>query len=267
VEGVKGMFIRSQVETMAEETNCAIIGINLLNEIVICNLSAAKLLELSIPEILGKDLWQLMPDDSLPQIRDSKSIEFNKLSPFGNRMIIASRLPYQDDQGRVIGAVAFIREMTEYKKLSDKVNTLQEGRILLTAIINSTQDAISVVDENGLGILINPAYTRLTGLTAEDVIGKPPTVDIAEGESMHIQVLRTRQAVKGVSMKVGPKRKEVIVNVAPIIVSGQLRGTVGVVQDISEIHKLSEELERAKRLIRHLEAKYTFRDIVGESET
>ncbi|HZK84843.1 MAG TPA: sigma-54-dependent Fis family transcriptional regulator [Desulfosporosinus sp.] len=260
------MFIRSQLERMAEETNCAILGINLLNEIVICNLSAAKLLELSTGEILGKDLWQLMPDDSLPQIRDSESIEFNKLSPFGNKTIIASRMPYQDDQGRVIGAVAFIRDMTEYEDLKCEVNTLQEVRILLTAIINSTQDAISVVDENGLGILINPAYTRLTGLTAEDVIGKSPTVDIAEGESMHIQVLQTRQSVKGVMMKVGPKRKEVIVNVAPIIVSGHLRGTVGVLHDISEIHKLSEELERAKRLIRHLEAKYTFRDIIGESE-
>ena len=156
--------------------------------------------------------------------------------------------------------------MTANEELKGKVNDLQEVRILLTAIINSTQDAISVVDEEGLGILINPAYTRLTGLTAEDVIGKPPTVDIAEGESMHIQVLRTLQAVKGVSMKVGPKRKEVIVNVAPIIVAGKLRGTVGVLQDISEIHKLSEELERAKRLIRHLEAKYTFRDIIGKSE-
>lgn len=45
---------------------------------------------------------------------------------------------------------------------------------LLSAIINSTQDAISVVDDQGIEILINPAYTRLTGLTAEDVIGKPP---------------------------------------------------------------------------------------------
>ncbi|SPF48303.1 Sensory box protein [Candidatus Desulfosporosinus infrequens] len=156
--------------------------------------------------------------------------------------------------------------MTEYEELRAKVNKLQEMRILLTAIIDSTQDAISVVDENGLGIMINPAYTRLTGLTAEDVIGKPPTVDIAEGESMHLQVLRTHQAVKGVSMKLGPKRKEAIVNVAPIFVSGQFRGTVGVLRDRSEIHKLSEELERVKRLIRHLEVKYTFSDIIGESD-
>lgn len=260
------MFTRHQLEIMAEKTDEAILGINLLNEIVICNPSAAKVFELSVEEARGKDLWQLMPDDPLPQIRDSNTIEFNHLSRVGPKLIIASRMPFYDEQGRVIGAVAFLRDMTEYEDLSAKVNTLKEVRTLLTAIINSTQDAISVVDENGLGILINPAYTRLTGLTADDVLGKPPTVDIAEGESMHIQVLRTRQPVKGVSMKVGPKRKEVMVNVAPIIVQGQLRGTVGVLHDISEIRKLSDELERAKRLIRHLEAKYTFHDIIGESD-
>lgn len=148
---------------------------------------------------------------------------------------------------------------------NDEKTTQVINAELLTAIINSTQDAISVVDEQGLEILINPAYTRLTGLTAEDVIGKPPTVDIADGASMHMQVLKTGKAVKGVSMKVGPKRREVVVNVAPIRVEGKLVGSVGVIHDLSEIRKLSEELEGAKRLIRHLEAKYTFKDIIGES--
>ncbi len=260
------MFKRRELERMAEGSEHGIIGINLLNEIVICSPLAAKLLELSVEEIIGKDLWQILPDDSLPNIRDSQTVEFNRFKRVGSKMFIASRVPYQDEQGRVIGAVAFLQDMTEFDELRAKVNTLQEVRILLSAIIDSTQDAISVVDERGLGLLINPAYTRLTGLNANEVIGKPPTVDIAEGESMHIQVLKTHLPVKGVFMKVGPKRKEVIVNVAPIIVSGQLRGTVGVLHDISEIHKLSEELERAKRLIRHLEAKYTFSDIVGQSD-
>lgn len=156
-------------------------------------------------------------------------------------------------------------DRSEYDKLNEQVNRLLEVQTLLSAIINSTQDAISVVDENGLGILINPAYTRLTGLTAEDVIGKPPTVDIAVGDSMHMQVLKTGEAVQNVSMKVGPKGREVLVNVAPIHVRGEIRGSVGVIHDVSEIRKLSEELEGARRLIRHLEAKYTFNDIIGES--
>jgi len=132
------------------------------------------------------------------------------------------------------------------------------------AIIHSTDDAISVVDANGLQTIINPAYTRLTGLTEEDVLGKPPTIDIADGdESMHLKVLRTRKPVHGIKMKVGPNRKEVIVNVSPVIVDGVLKGSVGVIHDVSEIKYLSGELERFKQRVRHLESKYTFKDIVG----
>ncbi|MGD6840821.1 PAS domain S-box protein, partial [Bacillus thuringiensis] len=106
---------------------------------------------------------------------------------------------------------------------------------MLEAIIHSSDDAISVVDEEGKGILINPAYTRITGLTQEEVIGKPATADISEGESIHLKVLQTRRAIRGTRMRVGPKRKEVIVNVAPIIVNNKLKGSVGVIHDMSEI--------------------------------
>jgi transcriptional regulator with PAS, ATPase and Fis domain len=97
------------------------------------------------------------------------------------------------------------------------------------------------------------------------VLNKPVTVDIAEGESMHMKVLQTGMPVRKVRMKVGPAKKEVIVNVAPIFLEGMIRGSVGVIQDISEIIALTEELSRTKRLLRHLEARYTWEDIIGTS--
>ena len=59
-----------------------------------------------------------------------------------------------------------------------------------------------MVDERGYGILVNPAYTRLTGLTQKDVLGKPATVDIAEGESIHLKVLDTGKPIQGARLKV-----------------------------------------------------------------
>ena len=135
----------------------------------------------------------------------------------------------------------------------------------LKAIINSTDDAISVVNEKGLHTLVNDAYTRLIGLTEQDVLGKSSSIDIAEGESMHMKVLRTKKPVHGVRMKVGPKKRDVLVNVAPVIVDGELRGSVAVIHDLSEIRNLTDELNRFKKRVRHLEAKYTFDDIVGKS--
>ena len=150
-------------------------------------------------------------------------------------------------------------------RLRNKINDLMQTKLMLGAIIDATQDAISVVDEKGKGILVNPAYTRLTGLTQKDVLGKPATVDIAEGESTHLKVLSTGKPVQGARLKVGPQRRDVIVNVAPIIVQGKLRGSVGVIHDVSQIKQLTDELAQAKQRIRHLEAKYTFEDIIGDS--
>lgn len=141
-----------------------------------------------------------------------------------------------------------------------------ENKLLLQTIIDSLSDAVSVVDENGIGIMINRAYTRITGMSEEQVLHKPATVDIAEGESVHMRVLQTGKAIKGVRMKVGPFRREVIVSCAPLVIGGELKGSVGVIHDISELRRVMEELERTRRLVRKLESRYTFDDIIGNSE-
>lgn len=135
----------------------------------------------------------------------------------------------------------------------------------IETILNLTGDAISVADEKGNTVIVNSAYTRMTGLPAEAVLNKPVTVDIAEGESMHMKVLQTGKPVRNVHMKVGPAKKEVIVNVAPIYIDGHLKGSAGVIHDISEIIALNKELADAKKLIRHLRAHYTWDDIIGNS--
>ena len=57
-----------------------------------------------------------------------------------------------------------------------------------------------------------------------------------------------------------------IVNVAPIIVNNRLKGSVGVIHDMTEIRSLMKELDRARSIMRTLESKYTFDDILGDSK-
>lgn len=180
--------------------------------------------------------------------------------------MITTRIPIIDDSNQLIGSFAVFKDITEVVELAEKVTDLKEIQTMLKAIIQSSEEAISVVDENGIGLMINPAYTKITGLHEEEIIGKPATTDISEGESVHYEVLRTRKPVRGRKMKVGPYDKDVLVNVAPIIVDGKLKGSVGVIHDLSEIESLSAELKKAKRIIRNLEAKYTFDDIIADSE-
>jgi PAS domain S-box-containing protein len=141
----------------------------------------------------------------------------------------------------------------------------EEVCLILWTIINSVQDAISVVDENGNGILFNKAYLEVTGLQEADVLHKPAAVDIVEGESVHLKVLETGRPIRGVPMKVGRYKRHVMVSCAPLYIHNKLRGSVGIIHDVSEVRALSEQLQRAKQKVRQLESKYTFADIIGES--
>lgn len=254
-----------ELEVILNSTHDGMIAVDRDGLITIFNAAAARITGLDSDDMIGKRAQDVIPNTRLHVVLETGQAELNQQQVLGGVKIITNRVPVRDADGNVIGAVAVFRDISEVISLAEEITNLRQIQSLLEAIINSTQDAISVVDENGMGLLINPAYTRLTGLTEEDVIGKPATTDIAEGESMHMKVLRTRLPVRGARMKVGPRKKEVIVHAAPIIVDDELKGSVAVIHDTSEIRRLTEELDRAKRLIRRLEAKYTFDDIVGVS--
>lgn len=253
------------LDHILNSTHDAIVAVDREGKIFVFNPSAEKLIGRKAEEVLGKHIRDVIPNTRLDQVLQTGVAEINQKQDIGSTTIITNRVPVRDAEGNVIGAVAVFRDITEMKHLAEEITNLKQVQTLLSAIINATQDAISVVDAQGKGLLINPAYTRLTGLTEKDVIGKPATVDIAEGESMHMQVLRTRKPVKNVPMKVGPMRRQVVVTVAPVIVDGELKGSVGVIHDVSEIIRLTEELERMKKIVRQLEAKYTFNDVVASS--
>jgi PAS domain S-box-containing protein len=254
-----------ELQAILDTIDDAVVAVDASGLITFFN-SAARRLITEGQDAVGKHVTKVIPNTRLLEVLQTGIVELSQQQRINSTTIITNRFPLHNSHGELIGAVAVFQDVTEVKTLKQQISSLQEVRTLLNAIFDSTQDAISVVDEQGFGILINPAYTRLTGLNEADVLNKPATVDIAEGESVHLRVLQTGEPIKGVPMKVGPKRKEVLVYCSPIKVEGKLRGSVGVIRDVSELRKLSDELEGAKRLIRHLESKYTFFDIIGKSE-
>lgn len=258
---------QGELHTIIDSTHDGMIAVNHKGEITLFNRSAERLMGLKAEDVIGKPVAQAVPGTGLDRVLKTGRAELNRQQELPNGIkIVTNRVPVKDRTGRVIGVVAVFRDITEVLALTKQVTDLESMKSLLQAIIDSSDEAISVVDSKGIGILINPAYTRLTGLPPEEVIGKPADADISEGESMHMKVLKTRKPVRGVPLKVGPNRKDVVVNVAPIIVDGELKGSVGIIHDMSEIKRLNRELERARQIIRTLEAKYTFDDIIGESE-
>lgn len=150
------------------------------------------------------------------------------------------------------------------KSINIEMNNL-DYQGMLEAVFLATQDAISVVNENGEHILINPAYTKMTGLEYYEVIGKNALFDIEEGESLHMKVLKSKKPVENTKLKIRPSGKTVVAQAAPIIVNGVMKGSVAVLHDMSGIKDLTDKLNKAEQRLRELSNKYKPEDIIGES--
>ncbi|MBI5018273.1 MAG: sigma-54-dependent transcriptional regulator [Deltaproteobacteria bacterium] len=243
----------------------ALVAIDKEGIIVLFNRRAAELSQRSAAEAIGKPVGEVMQNCRLPEVMRGNADEPHRREEVGGTAVIASRMIVRDPGGKVRGAVTIFQDMSEVQALANEIRNLKETRELTEAIIRCSQDAISVANERGETVLINPAYSQLVGLSEEHVLHKSVTVDIAEGESVHLRVQRTGEPIRGARLRLGPGGREVVVNAAPLIVNGEPRGSVAVIQDLSEICRVSTELAEARQIIRRLESKHTFDDIVGDS--
>ncbi len=234
--------------------------------IAFINDEALNILGIDGEEAVGAPVRETIPNTRLHIVLKSGEAELNRIQYLKEKTIVTSRFPIVNSNGLVHAAMAVFRDITNVEKMAEEVINHKEMEGLLTSIIDSTHDAISVADEKGKIVLVNKAYTRITGMSPDYVIGKMATVDIAEGSSLHLEVARTRKPIYNARLKVGPNKKEVLVNVTPLFVKGSFKGSVGVIHDISEIERLARELEDTKRLLRYMKAKYTFDDIAGSSK-
>ncbi|MFZ5597335.1 MAG: sigma-54 interaction domain-containing protein [Bacillota bacterium] len=142
----------------------------------------------------------------------------------------------------------------------------------LAIILNSVHEAIEVADINGIIKYVNPAFTRITGISEHERVGEN-ILEVSPDGAL-ATVLKTGQNVYGYRTRVGGSESEVISNAAPIFLDGVMIGGVVVFQHITDVMKLMEELRNSTHLIENLSEKlgqvttsqYTFNDILGTSK-
>jgi PAS domain S-box-containing protein len=107
--------------------------------------------------------------------------------------IIFSAAPLLNSEDRIDGIVAVIADITEQNQQAEQVRLLQ-------SVVVNTNDAVVIteaepVDEPGPRIIyVNEAFTRITGYSPEEVIGKTPR--ILQGEKTdRSELSKIRQAL------------------------------------------------------------------------
>lgn len=88
----------------------------------------------------------------------------------GQPMVLDVRkAPFVNDQGAVVGVVGTGRDVTEHQAQQDKLR-------LAALVLEHSSEALLITDEANAIVEVNPAFTRLTGYSREDILGQTPAI-------------------------------------------------------------------------------------------
>jgi PAS domain S-box-containing protein len=169
------------------------------------------------------------------------------------RAIDESAAPIKDEQGNVMGVVLTFRDVTEARRAV-------ETRLHLSAIVESSDDAIISKNLDGIIVSWNRGAERLYDYTADEIVGKPlatlvppdhpdelPTImaRLRRGERIeHFETVRVRKdgSRVDVSLTISPLRDE----------DGKIIGASKIARDITARKQAEEALRRSEAQFREL---------------
>ncbi|MEJ0043199.1 MAG: PAS domain S-box protein [Rhizomicrobium sp.] len=152
--------------------------------------------------------------------------------------------PLFDDAGTLLGAVNMLVELSDFKKA-------EEIRERLSAIVESSDDAIIGKDLNGIISSWNRGAERLFGYVAEEVLGKPVAIlipqDRLDEETVILGKIRSNERVdhyETIRRRKDGSPIELSITVSPIRdSSGRVVGASKIARDISERRRAQEQQE------------------------
>jgi PAS domain S-box-containing protein len=130
---------------------------------------------------------------------------------------------------------------------------LLESAEFNTQIVASAQEGIVVVDEDRRCVLWNPFMERLTGIAAQDVVGRP----LLQATSLHVltQIEAMERALSGQHVEDGFEQKDPSGDSAWLLVThtplknaeGGIRGAIITVHDITEQKRIEHALRESQK--------------------
>ena len=210
----------------------------------------------------------LMKKEDIPLFRalqgeQISNVEMMVIPKHGaSRTLLTSGQAIIDPQGKKLGAVVAMQDITERKQAESALERLRRQNEL---ILNSAGEGIYGVDLQGNTTFANPAAARMTGWIVEELIGKPqhailhhtkPDGSHYPGHECPIYAAFKDGVVHHVDTEVFWRKDGTSFPVdyvsTPIREGGELVGAVVVFKDITERKRAEEALRQSEERYRNL---------------
>jgi two-component system cell cycle response regulator len=216
-------------------------------QIVYVNPALARLVGVSDREdLIGNNLVAYYPDDLQPMMKQTvlpttlsrgrwkgelrlRSENGRQVPTFESYFII------RDDDGSALYVADVVTDITELKEMHQAV---RESRESFKAIVEKSNEAILVTDEEGNIRFCNTMAEQIFGRTAAQLLGSPFGLPLVEGESAEIQIIRQDSRRGMGEMRISSTRWD---ETPALLIS---------IRDITERHRMEAKLKEVVRLLK-----------------
>ncbi|MBW1680280.1 MAG: sigma 54-interacting transcriptional regulator [Deltaproteobacteria bacterium] len=220
--------------------------------ILVYNRAAGKVMKRDPDLLVGRAVEDVLPQ-AWPDIRRilrTGNSQIGLKLTVDDSTIVANRTPIQQN-GDIVGVISIFQDISEYEKIITELETYRRVTRELDAIIDSSYDGLYVTDGHANTLRVNRAYERISGIGAENLIGKNMKELVQRGffdQSVSLEVLRTRKPVTIMQEVRGGKK--VMVTGNPIFNDDgtEIMFVVTNVRDVSELDHLRKELEDSRQI-------------------
>lgn len=178
---------QDRIDQTLEQCIDAVVSIDEANCVTFFNKAAEALWGYSREEVINRNVKILVPQ----ALQHNHDQLVNRNRETGqDRIVGTSRdVKIERKDGKVIWGnlslskvtiggkityTAFVKDITKEKEQRDQI-------ALLSLVANETDNSVIISDEQGLIQYVNPGFSKLTGYTSEEVIGKKPGA-VLQGE-------------------------------------------------------------------------------------
>lgn len=226
---VVNIFMKKQIDgAPVIDEQGRLIGLFTKSHIYRAIINNMDLMSARVEELMTREVYTGHPDDEFGEV-------VNATVP---------RLPVIDERGKVVGmltrgdiAKAFFYS---YNDVSLEYDT----------VINSAYNMIISIDSKAIIRIWNSAAEEYLGINAEEAIGKNIAEVLPGSDLIKVLASGELEPVKKVKLY----DRWFMSNRSPIKKGGKIIGAVAVLQDISDIEKMSGELNYVKELNEELDA-------------
>ena len=219
-------------------------------------------------DVLGKSDFDIYPQELAEKFFADDQLVIQTGEPVLNReeyifdekqqkrWLLTSKLPLQNQDGRIIGLVGIGRDITERKHAEEET---QRERAFFDQLVETAPEGIAIDDPQGRVMRVNAEFVRMFGYGVDEAVGQCIDDLVAPPARQEEARALTRSTGKGETnfLETVRRRKDgtlidVSIIAAPILIAGKQEAVYAIYRDITDRKRAEEALRESEALYQSL---------------